>query len=152
MNSLAVALLSGGMDSAVSAAWAAREQGFELVTLAVREAGVYCEIWPFDHCESALVEQPRILAVELLEGVVGEHGRTRLVGDAQHEREEPHLGVVREEEGCEVGQLVGAVLVAVVPERGDGWHRRQGRAARGDLGAPGLQLDGARPRSGPVSR
>ena len=35
MAERAVALLSGGMDSAVSAAWARRERGFELVTLAV---------------------------------------------------------------------------------------------------------------------
>lgn len=29
----------------------------QLIARRVREAGVYCEIWPFDHCESALVEQ-----------------------------------------------------------------------------------------------
>ena len=35
--------------------------------------------------EATLVEQPRVGAVELLEGVVAENPRARLVGDAEHE-------------------------------------------------------------------
>ena len=36
--------------------------------------------------EAALVEQPAVLPVELLEGVVGEHDRVGAVGDLQQER------------------------------------------------------------------
>ena len=30
----------------------------QLIARRVREAGVYCEIWPYDHCEHALAEHP----------------------------------------------------------------------------------------------
>ena len=30
----------------------------QLIARRVREAGVYCEIWPYDHCEEALAEHP----------------------------------------------------------------------------------------------
>jgi len=30
----------------------------QLIARRVREAGVYCEIWPYDHCEHVLAEHP----------------------------------------------------------------------------------------------
>jgi GMP synthase (glutamine-hydrolysing) len=45
----------------------------QLIARRVREAGVYCEIWPYDNCASALEGQPR--------GIILSGGPETVTGD-----------------------------------------------------------------------
>ncbi len=92
--------------------------------------------------EPAFVEQPVVLAVELLEAVVREHHRVGLVGDLQHERVAAadrsggrRHELVRVDRRVERGNLR---LVDAMPERGVDHHRDGVIPVLGDEGRDGL--------------
>ena len=80
--------------------------------------------------ETAFVEQPVVLTVELLEGVIGEDGRADLVGDGEHERVATTDGARRRSDEFVVGdgfvELAHLLAVDAMTEGGVDDHGDEG--------------------------
>ena len=98
--------------------------------------------------EPALVEQPLVLAVELLERVVGQHDGVDLVGDAQQEGVAPPDGAGRRRHDL-AGRprLLEGLLLAGVDAVAEG-----GVDDHGDRSSPGYSLRNARTASSSWAR